>query len=210
MIRVMIADDHAIVREGIRQILLETDDLVPAHEAGCASEVLDEAMARPYDVILLDISMPGRGGLEVLKQLKSLRPEVRVLILTMHPEEQYAIRALRAGASGYLTKSNAPDELIAAIRKIAAGQKYVTPTLAQKLADVLEEDPRDPLHESLSDREFQVLRMIASGRTVTEIAEELSLSVKTISTYRARVLVKLKMRTNAELTHYAFQNHLVE
>lgn len=210
MIRVMIADDHAIVREGIRQILLETDDLVPSYEAACASDVLDEALAHRYDVILLDISMPGRGGLDILKQLKAVRPDVQVLILTMHPEEQYAIRALKAGASGYLTKSNAPDELIAAIRKIAGGEKYVTPTLAQKLADVLGGDLREPVHERLSDREFQVLRMIASGRTVTQIAEELSLSVKTISTYRARVLGKLKMRTNAELTHYAFRNHLVE
>lgn len=210
MIQVMIADDHRIVRKGIRQILLETDDIVPACEASCAQEVLDQIVERDLDVILLDISMPGRGGIETLKQLKSLRPELKVLILTMYPEEQYAVRALKAGASGYLTKNNAPDELIDAIRRISGGGKYVTSSLAQKLADLLVEDPPLLPHEGLSDREFQVLLLIASGRSVREIAEELALSAKTVSTYRARLLMKMGMRNSAELTHYAFRHRLVE
>jgi len=210
MIRVLIADDHPIVREGLKQIIAETSDMVVANEASNAQEVLDKVWESDYSVVLLDISMPGRSGLDILKQLKSERPELPVLILSVHPEEQYAVRVLRAGASGYLTKESAPDELIAAIRKVSLGRKYVSSSLAEKLAFDLEIEAEKPLHETLSDREYQVLCMIAQGKTVKEIAEELSLSVKTISTYRSRILEKMRMNNNAQLTHYAIKNRLVE
>jgi len=210
MIKILIADDHPIVREGLKQILQEASDIVVADEASNGQEVLDKVWKNDYDVILLDISMPGRSGLEVLKQLKSQKPGLRVLVLTMHPEEQYAVRVLRAGASGYLTKESAPDELIKAIRKVSRGRKYVSPSLAEKLAFELEIDSEKPLHETLSDREYEVMRMIASGKRVKEIAEELFLSIKTISTYRSRILEKMKMKSSAELMHYAIQNKLVD
>lgn len=210
MIRVLIADDHPIVREGLKQIIAETSDMVVANEASNAQEVLDKVWESDYSVVLLDISMPGRSGLDILKQLKSERPELPVLILSVHPEEQYAVRVLRAGASGYLTKESAPDELIAAIRKVSLGRKYVSSSLAEKLAFDLEIEAEKPLHETLSDREYQVLCMIAKGKTVKEIAKELSLSVKTISTYRSRILEKMRMNNNAQLTHYAIKNRLVE
>ncbi len=210
MIRVLIADDHPIVREGLKQIIAETSDMVVANEASNAQEVLDKVWENDYNVVLLDISMPGRSGLDILKQLKSERPELPVLILSVHPEEQYAVRVLRAGASGYLTKESAPDELIAAIRKVSLGRKYVSSSLAEKLAFDLEIEAEKPLHETLSDREYQVMCMIAKGKTVKEIAEELSLSVKTISTYRSRILEKMRMNNNAQLTHYAIKNRLVE
>jgi len=210
MIKILIADDHPIVREGLKQILQEASDIVVADEASNGQEVLDKVWKNDYDVILLDISMPGRSGLEVLKQLKSQKPGLRVLVLTMHPEEQYAVRVLRAGASGYLTKESAPDELIKAIRKVSRGRKYVSSSLAEKLAFELEIDSEKPLHETLSDREYEVMRMIASGKRVKEIAEELFLSIKTISTYRSRILEKMKMKSSAELMHYAIQNKLVD
>ncbi|MDZ7260622.1 MAG: response regulator transcription factor [candidate division KSB1 bacterium] len=210
MIKVLIADDHAIVREGLKRILSETSDMVVADEASTGQEVLDKVWENDYDVVVLDISMPGRSGLDILKQLKSEKPELPVLVLSVHPEEQYAVRVLRAGAAGYLTKESAPDELIAAIRKVSLGRKYVSTSLAEKLAFDLERDAGKPLHETLSDREYQVMCMIAKGKTVKEIAEELSLSVKTISTYRARILEKMNMKTNAQLTHYALQNRLVD
>lgn len=210
MIKILIADDHAIVRRGLKQILAETPDMVVAGEAHNGQELLDKVRDHQWDVVVLDISMPGRGGLDTLKQLKSERPKLPVLMLTIHPEDQYAVRVLRAGASGYLTKESAPDHLVEAIRKVARGGKYISPHLAEKLAFNLESLSEKPLHEALSDREFQVLRFIASGKTVKEIGEELSLSVKTISTYRTRILEKMKMRNNAELTHYAIQQKLVE
>ncbi len=210
MIKILIADDHAIVREGLKQIVAETPNIVVADEASNAQEALDKIWKNDYDVVVLDISMPGRNGLDVLKQLKSERPKLPVLILSMHPESQYAVRVLKAGASGYLTKDSAPDELIAAIRQISLGRKYITSSLSEKLAFDLEIDAEKPLHETLSDREHQVMCMIASGKTVTAIAEELSLSVKTISTYRSRILQKMKMKNNAELTRYAIQNRLVD
>jgi len=210
MIRILIADDHTIVREGLKQILAETPDMVAADEASNGQDVLDKVWKNDYDVVLLDISMPGRSGLDILKQLKSDRPKLQVLILSMYSEEQYAMRALRAGASGYMTKESAPDELIEAIRKVAQGRKYVSPSLAEKLAISLEVGEEKPPHETLSDREYQVMCMIASGKTVKEIAEELSLSVKTISTYRTRILEKLRLKTNAAVVHYAVQNRLVE
>ncbi|MBI3803720.1 MAG: response regulator transcription factor [Nitrospirae bacterium] len=210
MIKILIADDHAIVRRGLKQILTETSDMVVAGEAHDGQEMLDMVRNDQWDVIVLDISMPGRGGLDILKQLKSERPKLPVLMLTIYPEDQYAVRVLRAGASGYLTKESAPDHLVEAIRKVARGGKYISPHLAEKLAFNLESLSEKPPHESLSDREFQVLRLIASGKTVKEIGDELALSVKTISTYRTRILEKMRMKNNAELTHYAIQQKLVE
>lgn len=210
MIKILIADDHAIVRRGLKQILTETADMVVAGEAHNGQELLEKMRSDQWDVVVLDISMPGRGGLDILKQLKSERPKLPVLMLTIHPEDQYAVRVLRAGASGYLTKESAPDHLVEAIRKVARGGKYISPHLAERLAFNLESISERPLHEALSDREFQVLRLIASGKTVKEIGEELSLSVKTISTYRTRILEKMKMKNNAALTHYAIQQKLVE
>jgi two-component system, NarL family, invasion response regulator UvrY len=210
MIRILVADDHTIVREGLKQILGEVKDMTVRDEAGSSQEALAKIRAGDYDVLLLDISMPGRSGLEILKEIKLERPKLAVLILSMHAEEQYAVRALRAGAAGYLTKASAPDELIGAIRKVSCGRKYVSSSLAEKLADELDSDTKRPVHETLSDREYQVMLMLASGKSVKEIAAELCLSVKTISTYRARLMEKMNMKKNAELTLYAIQTHLVD
>lgn len=210
MIRILVADDHAIVREGLKQILADVSDMTVCDEAASGAETLAKIRKREYDVVLLDISMPGRSGLEILKEIKTEHPKQPVLILSMHAEEQYAVRALRAGASGYLTKASAPDELIGAIRKVSYGRKYVSASLAEKLAFALDIDTKNPPHETLSDREYQVMLMIASGKSVKEIAAELCLSVKTISTYRARVMEKMKMKKNAELTLYAVRNRLMD
>jgi len=207
--KILIADDHTIVRKGLKQLLDENADMIVAGEANNGHEVLDRIRTGEYDVVMLDISMPGMSGIDVLKQLKTEKPKLPVLILSMHPEEQYAIRALRAGAAGYLTKESAPDELVSAIRKIVGGKKYISPLLAERLAFYLDTEVEKPLHEGLSDREYQVMCMIASGKTVGQIAETLSLSVKTVSTYRARILEKMNMKNNAELTHYAIHNRLV-
>jgi len=210
MIRILVADDHAIVREGLKQILADVSDMTVCDEAASGAETLEKIRKGEYDVVLLDISMPGRSGLEVLKDIKAEHPKQPVLILSMHAEEQYAVRALRAGASGYLTKASAPDELIGAIRKVSYGRKYVSASLAEKLAFALDIDTKKPPHETLSDREYQVMLMIASGKSVKEIAAELCLSVKTISTYRARVMEKMNMKKNAELTLYAVRNRLMD
>jgi len=210
MIKVLLVDDHTIVREGLRQILEEASDIAVADEASNAQEVINKVWNNNYDIVLLDISLPGRSGLDVLKQLKSIKPDLPILILSMHPEEQYAIRSLRAKASGYLTKESASDELIDAIRKVAKGRKYITSSLAEKLAFELEDNSRCPSHKNLSDREFQVMCMIASGKRIKEIADTLSLSVKTISTYRARILKKMNMRNNSQLIHYAIKYGLVD
>jgi len=209
MIKILIADDHTIFREGLKHILAEYPDLVVADEANNGQEVLDKIWKNNYDMVLLDITMPGMTGLEVLKQLKNDKPKLPVLILSMHPEEQYAIRVLKAGASGYLIKESAPDELITAIRKISQGRKYITSSLAERLATEVEADSEKPLHDILSDREYQVLRMIAAGKTVKHIAKELSLSIKTVSTYRARIMEKMKMKTNAEVMHYVIKHQLL-
>lgn len=209
-IRVFIADDHAIVREGLKQILAESPDIVVAGEAENGVDAVKRFPKSRCQVLLLDISMPDKSGIDVLKQIKKEQPEVAVLMLSMHREDQYAIRSLKAGAAGYMTKQSAPKELVTAIRQVATGQKYISPALAQELANQLGE-PRENLpHETLSDREFQTLTMIASGLTVGAIAAELSLSVKTISEYRARLLAKMKLKNNAELTHYAIRNQLIE
>ena len=209
MLQILVADDHAVVREGVKQILADVNDMVVKGEAKDGPETLEKAMRNNYDVILLDISMPGRNGLEILKEIKAHLPKIPVLILSMHPEEQYAVRALRAGAAGYLTKASAPQELIGAIRKASRGGKYVTASLAEKLAFELDADTEKPPHETLSNREYQVMLMLASGKTVGEIAEELCLSAKTISTYRTRIMEKMGMKKNAELTLYAVKNNLV-
>jgi DNA-binding NarL/FixJ family response regulator len=210
MIKILIADDHPIVRQGLKQALCETPDIIVADEAGNGAEVMHKLREKRFDVILLDISMPGRGGIDILKQIKSQNSLVPILILSVYPEEQYAIRAIRAGASGYLTKSCETEILIKAIKKVASGGKYVSETLAERLVSNMSMDTEKPLHTSLSDREFEVFCKLASGKTVSEIADEMTLSVKTISTYRARILEKMNMKNNAELTHYAMKNRLVE
>lgn len=210
MINILIADDHTIVREGLKQILAETADIAVEGEASSGQEALNKVRTGNFSLVLLDISLPGMSGLDVLKQIKCLKPDLPVLILSMYPEEQYAIRTLRAGASGYLTKESAPNELLEAIRKVAQGRKYITTTLAERIAVDWETESDKPRHEILSDREYQVLCLIASGRTVGEIAEELSLSVKTVSTHRSRVLKKMGLENNAQLTHYAIKHNLVE
>ncbi|TYQ13803.1 UNVERIFIED_ORG: DNA-binding NarL/FixJ family response regulator [Zoogloea ramigera] len=210
IIKVFIADDHAIVREGLKQILAETRDIIVAGEAENGLEAVKLFRKSECQVMLLDISMPDRSGIDVLKQIKKEKPDLAVLMLSMHREDQYAIRSLKAGASGYLTKQSAPRELVNAIRQVAGGQKYISPALAQELANHVGEDHEAPPHDALSDREYQTLTMIASGKTVGVIAKELSLSVKTVSEYRARLLVKMKLKNSAELTHYAIKNQLID
>ncbi len=208
MIRIMIADDHTIVRRGLRQILNDQRDMQVMVEAKSAVEVLPAVRGTALDVLILDISMPGRGGLEILAELKQERPQLPVLVLSMHSEDQYALRALRLGAAGYLTKEAVPEELVKAIRKIAAGGRYITSTLAEKLAVAVGSQDGRPVHETLSEREYQVMQLIAAGKSLSEIAEELSLSVKTISTYRSRMLEKMRLKTNADVIRYAIQNQL--
>ena len=208
--RILIADDHAVVRLGLKKILTEAFKKAVVGEASNSHEALDRVWKEPWDVVILDLTMPGRSGLEVLKEIKRERPKLPVLILSMHPEDQFAVRLLKAGASGYMTKESAPEELVGAVKKVIAGGRYVSTGLAEKLASLLVRNGNAAPDESLSDREFLILRLIASGKPVGAIARELSLSVKTVSTYRARVLEKMSMANNSELVHYAFQNQLVE
>ena len=210
MIKICVVDDHAVVREGLKRIIAENPGMAVTAEAGDGHEALKVIQTEPCDVVLLDLTMPNRNGLDVLKQLHSESPRLPVLVLSMHSEDQYAVRVLRAGAAGYLTKESAPAKLVQAIRKVVRGGKYVSPTLAEKLVYDLDSKSSKAPHEVLSDREYQVLCMIASGKTVTMIAEELALSVKTISTYRVRILEKLNMKNNAELTRYAIKEGLVD
>jgi len=209
MIKVLIADDHPVIRQGLKQILEEQPDMKVTAEARNGQQAIDLAGKADCDVVVLDLDMPGKSGLDVLKVLKESRPKLPVLILSFHPEEQFALRVLKAGASGYLTKESAPETLVKAVRRVSEGKQYITSTLSESLASELSVEHRELPHATLSDREFQVVRLIASGKTVSEIAEEMSLSVKTISTYRARVMEKMEMKTNAELMHYAMINKLV-
>lgn len=210
MINIIIVDDHEVVRKGLKQIFDETLDIHVADEASSGNELLEKIRKNKFDTVLLDISMPGKDGIDTLKEIKQEKPELPVLIFTMFPEEQYAVRVIKAGASGYLNKECKPNELIEAIRKVASGRKYISPALAELLASTLEMGDGKPLHETLSDREFQVMYMIASGKTISEIANELFLSINTISTYRNRILEKMGMKNNVELTHYALKNRLIE
>lgn len=210
MIRILITDDHAIVRRGLKHILADEFPGAIFGEAQNAQELLKILRQQDWDVVILDITMPGRSGLDVLKDLKHERPKLPVLMLTVHPEDQYAVRVLKAGADGFMNKESAPEELVKAIRKLREGGRYVSPSLAEKLAFDLQAETVGAPHEVLSDREYQVLCLLASGKTVSQAAEELSLSVKTVSTHRTRLLGKMKMKTNAEITHYAIQNRLVE
>lgn len=210
MIRILIVDDHAIVRAGLKQIVSENPDMIVAGEASNGQEALNLVRAEVWDVLLLDISIPGRNGLEVLKLVRQENPRLPVLILSIYPEDQYAVRVLRAGASGYLTKESASDLLVKAIRKVAEGGRYISPSLAEKLAVELDASRKKPRHATLSDREFQIFCAIAMGKTNSEIATELSLSVKTISTYRSRVMEKMDMSKNAEIIHYALKNKLLD
>jgi two-component system, NarL family, invasion response regulator UvrY len=210
MIKVLVVDDHPIVRQGLKQILSEEPDMAVLGEAQNSQEVLELVHNQDWDIVVLDITMPGRGGLDVLKEVRHERPKLPVLMLSVHPEDQYAVRTLKAGAAGYMTKESAPEELVQAIRKILHGGKYVSSTLAEKLAFHLEAETEKPLHDSLSNREYQVMLMIASGKRTGAIAEEMSLSVKTVSTYRARILEKMGMKGNADLTYYVFKNRLLD
>ena len=207
--KILITDDHTVVRQGLKLILADRFKKSVFGEARNAHEALTRASKEKWDVMILDITMPGRSGLEVLREIKRMRPKLPVLVLSMHPEDQFAVRLLKAGAAGYLTKESAGDELVGAIEKVVAGGRYISPALAERMASYLDIDVQKPPHERLSDREFLILRMIGSGKTVSQIAKELSLSVKTISTYRARLLEKMDMKPNAEVTHYAIQNQLV-
>jgi len=209
MIKILIADDHAIVRRGLVQILQEEFPLAEITEVDNGNDAIDMVIKHVWDIILLDISMPGRNGIETLKQIKANGIKAPVLMLSMHSEEQYAIRVLKAGSSGFLSKLSATNELLIAVHKVLSGRKHITASVAEKLAESLGENEKKNAHEYLSDREMQVLQLIASGKTVSEIAEEISLSVNTISTYRARILEKLSLNNSAELTRYAIDNNLV-
>jgi DNA-binding NarL/FixJ family response regulator len=208
MIRVVIADDHQILREGLKQLLLAAGDLEVVGEAGDGYEVLQRVRDLEFDVLLLDMSMPGKSGVELIKQVKSEKPKLRILVLSMHEEHQYAVRAIRAGASGYLTKESAAVQLTAALRKVAGGGAFITPEVAERLALDAMPHTDGPLHETLSDREFQVFRLLVNGRSVSEIAGQLHLSAKTVSTHKARLMEKLQVDSNAELVRYAVKHRL--
>ena len=208
--RILLADDHTMFREGVKQLLTNTTEFVVVDEANDAAQVIQKVQETPCDVVILDISMPGRDGIEVLKQIRQINPRLHVLILSMYPEDQYAFRSIKAGASGYLTKNRASSELIEAIQKVASGRKYISPDVAEQLAVDLERDADKPLHQKLSDREYQVMSMIASGKTVGQIARELAISISSVSTLRTRILKKFGMKTSAEITHYAIKHDLVK
>jgi two-component system invasion response regulator UvrY len=210
MIRILITDDHVVVRRGIMQILAEAPDIRVAAQAGTGGEALQALRIGDFEVVVLDISLPDMSGMEVLKQMLALKPDLRVLILSMHSEQEYALRALRTGASGYLTKDSLPNELISAIRQVARGDRYITHSLAQNMAAELRREATQSPHKLLSERESQVLRLLAAGKTVSDIAAQISLSVKTVSTYRARILEKLELETTAEIVRYAIRHDLVE
>jgi Response regulator containing a CheY-like receiver domain and an HTH DNA-binding domain len=210
VIKLLLADDHAIVRDGLKQILSETEDLRVAGEATNGHEVLQRVREEDWGLVLLDMSMPGKSGIELIKQLKKERPKLRILVLSMHEEHQYAVRAFKAGAVGYLTKNSHSSQLLTAIRKVARGGAYVSPALAEKMALTLIPDTDAPPHTLLSDREYQIFRMIVSGKAISEIAAELSISAKTVSTHKSRIMKKLHMTNQTELIRYALQHHLID
>jgi two-component system invasion response regulator UvrY len=210
MIRVLVADDHPLLRHGLKQVLEQEPDLAEIGEAADSEQALEQIDQKKWDVVILDIAMPGRGGLDVLREIRRRNPTLPVLVLSVHSEDDFAVRAIKAGANGYLSKVNPTTEVLRAIRKVLTGKKYVSASLAEALANALESENERAPHESLSDREFQVMCRIASGKTVSQIAVEIALSVKTVSTYRARVLEKMHMSTNSELTRYAIQRGLVD
>ena len=207
MLRILIADDHAVIRKGLKHLLMEEYPSAFIDEVENAEEVFKKVIKNKWDIVISDISMPGRSGLDVLHDIKQNYPDLPVLILSIHPEEQYAIRVLKAGASGYLSKQAATDDLVKAVQRVLQGRKYISPAIAEKMADELDHNFNKPLHETLSDREFHVFKLIADGKGVSEIAELLSLSLTTVSTYRSRVLVKMNMKTNADLIRYAIEHH---
>lgn len=208
MLKILVVDDHPVVRQGLKFILSGEPQIGTVGEACNSQEALNLVRSVKWDAVILDIAMPGRGGLDLLKELKHDYPKLPVLILSMHPEEQYAVRAIKEGASGYMNKESAPYELLNAIKKITRGGKYISPTLSEQLISIIKADK--PLHENLSNREFQVMLLIASGKGITRIAEEMALSVKTVGTYRTRILEKLNLGNNAEIMRYAMQHRLIE
>lgn len=209
MIRILIADDHAIVRKGLKQILLDQYPAAIIGEVADAENLVASTINEKWDVVICDMSMPGRSGLDALHQIKQLSPKLPVLIMSMYPEDQYALRVLKAGASGYLGKETIHDDIVKAIETVLRGKKFITPGIAEKLADAFETDTNRLLHENLSDREFDVFKLLATGKSVTEIGEQLSLSATTVSTYRSRIMDKMSMRSNADLTRYALENNLI-
>jgi two-component system, NarL family, invasion response regulator UvrY len=209
MRRILIADDHVVVRKGLRQILIDAFPSAEIVEVGDAEDLLKKVMTKEWDVVITDISMPGRSGLDVLQQIRQNFPKLPVLILSVHPEDQYAIRVLKAGASGYLTKNSASEDLVKAVNWVMLGKKYITPSIAERLATTLEQDAEKLPHEYLSDREFEVLKLLASGRSVSEIADQISLSATTVSTYRSRIMTKMNLKTNADLTLYSIEHKLI-
>ena len=208
MIRIVLADDHTIVREGLKQLLIAAGDLAVVGEAQNGHEVIERVRALDFDLLLLDMSMPGKSGIELIKQVRAEKPKLRILVLSMHEEHQYAVRAIRAGAAGYLTKESATRQLVDAIRKVASGGAFISAEVAQQLALGAMPDAKGPLHGTLSDREFQVFKMIAEGKSVSDIAERLNLSVKTVSTHKTRILEKLNLGSTAELVRYALEHKL--
>ena len=210
MINILVADDHALIRKGMKQILNDTEDIRVTGEAENGMQAIKMVQGNTYDLVLLDISMPDKHGIDVLKQLKLNKPHLPVLILSMHEENQYALRSLKAGAAGYLSKQSAPTQLVTAIRQVACGKKYISNELAEELANGLSQGYQELLHQTLSNREYQTLCLMASGKSLSEMAETLSLSAKTVSVYRARLLEKMKLKNNAEAVRYAIKNHLIE
>jgi two-component system invasion response regulator UvrY len=210
MKRILVVDDHAVVRRGLQQIVSDSLDVVVVNEAKNGEEALAQVRKNQYDLVLLDISLPDRTGIDVLKDLKTIQPDIPVLMLSIHPEEQFAVRALRAGASGYITKASPPEELILAIRKVLMGERYLSSTFTQRLLSNLDKDNPSLPHQSLSDREYQVMCLISQGKTPKQIAGELKVSIKTVSTYRSRILEKMRMQSNAEITRYSLEHNLID
>jgi DNA-binding NarL/FixJ family response regulator len=210
MFKVLLVDDHPIFRQGLMRIISKIPDFVVSDEASNGEEALSKIINNEYDLMILDLSMPGRSGLDVIKEVKKIKPKLKILVLTIHPSNQYALRALKAGASGYLTKEKAPDELTEALTTVARGAKYVPSADAGDLVLNWDKDVETPVHETLSDREFQIMRMIATGVKVSDIARDLLISVKTVKTHRSRLMLKMKMKSNAELIHYAIKNNIID